>query len=52
VRARRRGGQLYLVGLRETLRRQLQAQGLREPDVLYLADMAAVDALLNQDESG
>jgi SulP family sulfate permease len=52
MRARRRGGQLYLVGLRETLRRQLQAQGLREPDVLYLADMAAVDALLNQDESG
>jgi SulP family sulfate permease len=43
ARARRRGGQLFLVGLRPTLRRQLEAQGLHEPEVRYLPDLAAVD---------
>jgi SulP family sulfate permease len=47
ARARRRGGQLYLVGLRETLRRQLEAQGVREPEVRYLPDVAAVDLQLD-----
>ncbi len=47
-RARRRGGQLYLVGLGAPLRRQLEAQGLREPEVLYLPDVAAVDELIDQ----
>ncbi|MBA3911081.1 MAG: sodium-independent anion transporter [Rhodobacter sp.] len=46
-RARRRGGQLYLVGLRDTLRRQLEAQGLRDPEVRYLPDIASVDRLLD-----
>jgi SulP family sulfate permease len=46
ARARKRGGQLYLVGLRERLRRQLEAQGLHEPEVRFLADVAAVDAVL------
>lgn len=46
-RARRRGGQLYLVGLRDALRRQLEAQGLRDPEVRYLPDVAAVDRLLD-----
>jgi SulP family sulfate permease len=46
-RARRRGGQLYLVGLRAPLRRQLEAQGLREPEVRYLPDVAAVDLMLD-----
>lgn len=47
ARARRRGGQLYLVGLREPLRRQLEAQGVKEPEVQYLPDVAAVDRLLD-----
>jgi len=52
ARARRRGGQLYLVGLRAPLRRQLEAQGLGEPEVRFLSDVAAVDRLLdNPDDS-
>jgi SulP family sulfate permease len=47
-RAQRRGGQLYIVGLKDRLRRQLEAQGLRAPKVHYLADVAAVDAELDQ----
>jgi sulfate permease, SulP family len=46
-RARRRGGQLYLVGLAEPLRRQLEAQGVRAPEVEFLPDVAAVDRLLD-----
>lgn len=52
ARARRRGGQLYLVGLKPSLRRQLEAQGLREPEVRYLHDLAEVDALLDAQPSG
>jgi SulP family sulfate permease len=47
-RVRRRGGQLYLVGLAEPLRRQLDAQGLRAPEVQFLPDVAAVDRLLDR----
>ena len=47
ARSRRRGGQLYLVGLGAHLRRQLEAQGLREPEVRYLPDLAAVDQSLD-----
>lgn len=47
ARVRRRGGQLYLVGLREKLRRQLQMQGLDEPEVRFMHDLAAVDAVLD-----
>jgi SulP family sulfate permease len=47
ARSRRRGGQLYLVGLRSDLRRQLETQGLREPEVRFLPDVAAVDRLLD-----
>jgi SulP family sulfate permease len=46
-RARRRGGQLYLVGLTDPLRRQLEAQGVRAPEVEFLPDVAAVDRLLD-----
>ena len=49
ARARRRGGQLYLVGLAEPLRRQLEAQGVCAPEVSYLPDVAAVDRLLDRD---
>lgn len=52
ARARRRGGQLYLIGLRERLRRQLQAQGLGEPEVRFLPDLAAVDAVLDAVQPG
>ncbi|MFN3993071.1 MAG: SulP family inorganic anion transporter [Tabrizicola flagellatus] len=52
ARARRRGGQLYLVGLRDRLRRQLQAQGLDEPEVRFLPDLAAVDAALDGAQPG
>lgn len=48
ARAQRRGGQLYIVGLRERLRHQLESQGLRAPAVQYLHDVAAVDAILDQ----
>jgi len=51
ARARRQGGQLYLVGLSPALRRALEAQGAREPEVHFLPDLAAVDALLARDES-
>ncbi len=44
-RAARRGGRLYLVGLRPALRRQLEAQGIGAPDVRFAADVAEVDAL-------
>jgi SulP family sulfate permease len=47
-RARQRGGQLYLVGLAEPLRQQLEAQGIGAPDVQILPDVAAVDRLLDQ----
>jgi sulfate permease, SulP family len=47
ARSRRRGGQLYLVGLNAHLRRQLEAQGLQEPEVRYLPDLAAVDRHLD-----
>jgi SulP family sulfate permease len=47
ARARQRGGQLYLVGLRAPLRRQLETQGLHEPEVRFLPDIAAVDRLLD-----
>lgn len=47
ARARKRGGQLYLVGLRPSLRRQLEKQGLAEPEVRFRADLAAVDADLD-----
>jgi SulP family sulfate permease len=50
-RARRRGGQLYLVGLTPALRRQLEAQGVRDPEVRYLPDVAAVDRLLDAPQS-
>jgi sulfate permease, SulP family len=46
-RASRRGGRLYLVGLRPELRRQLEAQGLRDPEARFLPDVAAVDAELD-----
>ncbi len=46
-RAKRRGGRLYLVGLKPALRRQLEAQGLAEPEVRFLPDLAAVDAALD-----
>lgn len=46
-RARRRGGQLFLVGLSPDLRRQLESQGIGEPEVRYLPDVAAVDRLLD-----
>jgi SulP family sulfate permease len=48
ARAGRRGGQLYIVGLKDRLRRQLEAQGLRAPLVCYLPDVAAVDAVLDR----
>ncbi|MCU0828978.1 MAG: SulP family inorganic anion transporter [Tabrizicola sp.] len=48
ARARRRGGQLYLVGLSDRLRKQLERQGVTEPEVLYLPDLAAVDAHLDR----
>jgi sulfate permease, SulP family len=47
ARARPRGGQLYLVGLADPLRRQLETQGIRGPDVQFLPDVAAVDRLLD-----
>lgn len=52
ARARRRGGQLYLIGLQEKLRQQLRAQGLDEPEVRFLPDLAAVDAVLDAAQPG
>ncbi|MFC3086485.1 SulP family inorganic anion transporter [Tabrizicola soli] len=51
ARARRRGGQIYLIGLRPALRRVLESQGAHEPEVHFLPDLAAVDARLAQGES-
>ncbi|MBL9049749.1 MAG: STAS domain-containing protein [Tabrizicola sp.] len=51
-RAVRRGGRLYLVGLRPTLRRQLEAQGIGAPDVRFAADVAEVDASLDATQPG
>ncbi len=45
-RAHRRGGQLFLIGVRPDVRRSLEAQGAVEPLVRYLPDLAAVDASL------
>lgn len=47
ARAGRRGGRLYLVGLKPALRRQLEAQGLSEPEVRFMPDLTAVDAALD-----
>lgn len=52
ARARRRGGRLYLVGLKPALRRQLEAQGLRAPEVQYAASLAEVDAALDAQPGG
>jgi SulP family sulfate permease len=52
ARARRRGGRLYLVGLKPALRRQLETQGLHEPEVRFLPDLAAVDAALDAQPGG
>lgn len=46
-RVRRRGGQLFLVGLRPALRRQLEAQGIGEPEVHFASDVAEVDIHLD-----
>jgi sulfate permease, SulP family len=48
-RAARRGGRLYLVGLRPDLKRQLAAQGLGQPEVRFAATVAEVDAELDAD---
>ncbi|MDP3196039.1 SulP family inorganic anion transporter [Tabrizicola sp.] len=52
ARAGRRGGRLYLVGLKPALRRQLEAQGLHEPEVKYSATLAEVDAALDTQPGG
>ena len=52
ARAAKRGGQFYRVGLKPALRRQLQAQGLTEPEVRFLPDLAAVDATLDAQPGG
>lgn len=52
ARARRRGGRLYLVGLKPELRRQLEAQGLHEPEVRFSASLAEVDAALDAQPGG
>lgn len=52
ARAGRRGGRLYLVGLKPALRRQLEAQGLSEPEVRFLPDLAAVDSVLDAQPDG
>jgi len=48
ARARRRGGQLYLVGLPVALRRELETQGVRPPEVRFPADLSAVERILDQ----
>lgn len=45
----RRGGRLWFTGTSPEIRRVLLAQGLDAPDVEYLPDMAAVEAVLAQD---
>lgn len=52
ARARRRGGRLYLVGLKPALRRQLEAQGLHEPEVQFAASLSEVDAVLDTQPGG
>ena len=52
ARSRRRGGRLYLVGLKPGLRRQLEAQGLHEPEVQYATTLAEVDAALDAQPPG
>ena len=52
ARAQRRGGRLYLVGLKPELRRQLEAQGLHEPEVRFSASLAEVDAALDAQPGG
>jgi sulfate permease, SulP family len=47
ARSRRQGGRLYLVGLDPRLRRQLEAQGVHEPEVRYMPDLASVDRHLD-----
>jgi sulfate permease, SulP family len=42
-KAKRKGGQLYLIGTSPEVRLGLQAQGAREPLVRYVPDLAAVD---------
>ncbi|MFZ1340747.1 MAG: SulP family inorganic anion transporter [Paracoccaceae bacterium] len=41
----RKGGQLCIVGAPPQVRRVLLAQGLKEPHVLYLPDLAAAEAM-------
>jgi SulP family sulfate permease len=52
ARAHRRGGRLFLVGLKPALRRQLEAQGLHAPEVQYAASLAEVDAMLDTQPGG
>jgi SulP family sulfate permease len=52
ARARRRGGRLFLVGLKPALIRQLEAQGLSEPEVQFAASLAEVDAALDAQPGG
>ena len=39
----RKGGQLYLVGCRDDVKKTLTAQGAREPLVRFLPTLGAVD---------
>jgi SulP family sulfate permease len=48
ARAQRRGGQLFLVGLPHRLQRELEAQGVKAPEVRFLPDLAAVERVLDQ----
>ncbi|MDR0810525.1 MAG: SulP family inorganic anion transporter [Gemmobacter sp.] len=45
----RRGGRLWFTGTSSGVRRVLVAQGLREPAVHYLPDVASVEALLESE---
>jgi sulfate permease, SulP family len=47
ARMRLQGRQLYLVGLGDPLRHQLEGQGLQEPLVRYLGSISAVDRMLD-----
>lgn len=51
-RARRRGGRIYLVGLKPGLRRQIEAQGLHAPDVQFADSLAEVDSALDAQPDG
>jgi SulP family sulfate permease len=48
ARAQRRGGQLFLVGLPKRLQRELEAQGVKAPEVQFLHDLAAVERVLDR----